>query len=177
MDKEAQIEDLEQTIKLEVGMADKVTWRGLAEALYATGYRKVEESPQNLYEMLTEDFVEPVVNFYIPDKANQQRVMELWRGFKKDLVGYHKLPMVDCPECKGEGFLWQPHEPPGAERLECPNCGGTGKLPERPKVLTRQQMQAILEPHYGPVYPITAVENILMQAQLEADIRHIWGKE
>ena len=60
---------------------DAGTWVDIDEcvkALYAAGYRKLRPN-RGLYLLLSEDFVEPIVNFFIPDLESRKRAMELWR--------------------------------------------------------------------------------------------------
>ena len=115
-----------------------------------------------IYEMLT------ILRRFPP--LEEKRIAEALYA-----AGYRKLPMVECPKCKGTGYYnIQIVSGPIREGSICEVCHGTGKLPERPKVLTIGEIDAALEQGWV-AEKTTRNASHIAQAQLEADIRHYEG--
>jgi len=102
-------------------------------------------------------------------------------------AGYRKPPMEDCPECHGTGHgEVQTDEGHGhTPSIGCGNCGGTGKLPERPKVLSDEEIKKVLEALYpawadkfSGRWPCPSKhDRAIAQAAVDDAIRHYEGEK
>ena len=97
-------------------------------------------------------------------------------------AGYRKLPMVDCPKCGGTGNS-KHYESRGKGDFDevidmCEPCHGSGRLPERPRVLSDEVIQEWAERFVNPNLAPYSLNDFLQQfaqVALADAIRHYEG--